>query len=119
MCGVTRLYWYNFYICNIAIIAIKKCSCISPSVILPRQNATVSLRFGHGSALTVHRTVIHSLAAASLPRQMEASDYTRKKGSPYGRAPAIAGERANDYNSSAPLRRALCATSPKVRGLNA
>ena len=27
----------------------------------------VSLRLGHGSALTVHRTVIHSLAAASLP----------------------------------------------------
>ena len=33
--------------------------------------ATVSLRLGHGSALTVPRTVIHSLAAASLPRQME------------------------------------------------
>jgi len=31
----------------------------------------VSLRLGHGSALTVHRTVIHSLAAASLPRQVE------------------------------------------------
>jgi hypothetical protein len=27
----------------------------------------LSLRLGHGSALTVHRTVIHSLAAASLP----------------------------------------------------
>ena len=27
----------------------------------------VSLRLGHGAALTVHRTVIHSRAAASLP----------------------------------------------------
>ncbi|MBQ6702702.1 MAG: hypothetical protein IJN17_07095, partial [Clostridia bacterium] len=33
-----------------------------------RQNATVSLRRRAGSALTVHRTVIHSLAAASLPK---------------------------------------------------
>ena len=32
-----------------------------------RQNATVSLRRRAGSALTVPRTVIHSLAAASLP----------------------------------------------------
>ena len=31
----------------------------------------VSLRLGHGAALTVHRTVIHSRAAASLPRRTE------------------------------------------------
>jgi len=29
------------------------------------------LRFGHGSEMTSHRDVIHSLAAASLPHQME------------------------------------------------
>ena len=29
--------------------------------------ATVSLRLGHATALTVHRTVIHSRGAASLP----------------------------------------------------
>ena len=54
----------------------------------------VSLRLGHGSALTVHRTVIHSLAAASLPggrglvyaaslsRQMEVSFVQTKEFAP-------------------------------------
>ncbi len=35
--------------------------------------AAFSLRFGHGSALTIHRIVIHFLAAASLPCALASS----------------------------------------------